>query len=200
MLNIQKYEKEIAEYGLDNFTTIEGSIISCGEVLCDECDFNCGACEIERLEWLLKGETETTDKDDKLTETNYDHHEKEIRRIGFDGFGVGKDGAVRECKRFANNCENCIFNDDVDPCSEIKITWLDDFYQPIPDYSEEEMTLLKILKEGTLYKDINGTICHADKYKIETKIPDTWDYLQFDNLDNGNVLDISAELKRIGEF
>lgn len=197
MTNLQEHKQVIISHGLDNFAIdkISGDLMSCEDITCCDCRFGNADCNEGRVEWLVEdcSDEQASDK------SNYDHYEKEIRKIGFESFGINSDGTIEECKHM--DCEDCLFDDDAGVnCNEIKINWLDDFYKPVYEYSKEEQTLLKILRNGVIHKSKTGAIYYVNGYGTETKIPNCWDGLHFDNLkpDDG-FLEVAKELKRIGE-
>ncbi len=53
MLNIEKYEKELREYGIRFALTKEGKPVSCSNFGCDNCAFE-GSCTLGRMNWLLE--------------------------------------------------------------------------------------------------------------------------------------------------
>lgn len=53
MKNIEKYEKELREYGTYFALTNEGKLENCEGLCCRNCAFN-GKCAQGRMEWLLK--------------------------------------------------------------------------------------------------------------------------------------------------
>lgn len=53
MLNIEKYEKELREYGIRFALTKEGKPVSCSNFGCDNCAFK-GSCTLGRMNWLLE--------------------------------------------------------------------------------------------------------------------------------------------------
>lgn len=53
MLNIEKYEKELREYGIRFALTNEGKPVSCSNFGCGYCAFD-GSCELGRMNWLLE--------------------------------------------------------------------------------------------------------------------------------------------------
>ena len=53
MKNIEKYEKELKNYGVYFALTKEGKLVSCNGIFCPNCSFyNC--CSIKRMNWLLE--------------------------------------------------------------------------------------------------------------------------------------------------
>lgn len=67
MLNIEKYEKELREYGIRFALTKEGKPVSCSNFGCDNCAFE-GSCTLGRMNWLLEEYKEPilTEEDKKI--------------------------------------------------------------------------------------------------------------------------------------
>lgn len=93
MKNIEKYEKELREYGVYFALTKEGKLVSCNGIFCASCSFyNC--CSIKRMNWLLEEY-----KEPLLTDEGIKFLKEHIKQSGKTALYI----KIR--KKVANYCE-----------------------------------------------------------------------------------------------